>query len=1080
MHDTRGHHEIVLASLLIYQCYPVTSNTLVCTDIHTLVRDLGSTGFPQRFIDQLFRLNDSRPVIMLRSEKHLLSTLVTLIDRHDPDLVLGHNLANHEVSVLANRSRHFKLEQWNKFGRMAWKSWPKGCGTEQRSAFHDRQLFVGRPLLDTYLSAKEFVPKSRNYQLGTLCEAMLPPGMGRRESIDYDQLSTYFSTPDRLAWLVRHAIRDAHLQATLAIKLQVIPLTLQLTSLAGNLWSRTLLGGRAERNEHLLLHHFHGAKYICPDPPAYNPKQTHENPLIHEEIDEDDDEDSKKLSNKENKETTVNTSAGLTVHGKKAAYAGGLVLEPKRGFYDKLTMLLDFNSLYPSIIQEYNICFTTVERSADQDEMPEVPDNELEQGILPTILSNLVASRRSIKARIKQLNKDLLNESSASASLIIDQIAALNIQQQALKLTANSMYGCLGFTQSRFYAKPLAQLITLKGREALSSTVSLIQSTHPSLEVIYGDTDSVMIYTGLERLTQALALADQVKQAVNEHYKHLEIDLDGIFSRLLLLKKKKYAALIIEDPQLEALAQEEAMKDANNASAAHVFKRVRIESKGLDLVRRDWCTLAVDISTYVLEHLMAQQPKGKVEKQSTSSDAAEIIHKELTRVVHCLPQIPLEKFVISKNLTKEPEAYADARTQPHVMVALRMRARGQVVHAGDTIPYIICNVRKSTGSNFLSLAERAFHPDELSRDNLGIDYPWYLHQQVHPVVTRLVEFVPGCTPGSIATALGLDARRYQSNNAQSDYGQSGSSLRPLFTRLSLQERFRGLPVLKLSCSTCVIKDDAEKDTQVTFPVYAIARCVKGKLINALECHQCHQWISNLEDQIKTQVSQVYSQYIQSPWICSNCKENKTEVLTSQPHHFQQTFFTLSCLHCGRLHDITKFNGKPEFSRPANHLVSGLNPTIAHNYLYNTLLSWKHALSTEQCRADILNFNSKAPTTPTGEPTMVDSLLTICLQISAATEKARKVLDTLIGQCGWARIDLGAILTKKLPVKDEYEGRPCPDPLSEGIPRDKYKVDYITGKATPREYSNVSLLESVHARVLVQFTSRPNQMPEIVM
>lgn len=84
-------------------------------------------------------------------------------------------------------------------------------------------------------------------------------------------------------------------------------------------------------------------------------------------------------------------------------------MEPKKGFYDKYVLLLDFNSLYPSIIQEYNVCFTTVQRhnlpdnpdNEDEDNVPDVPDANVAQGLLPRLLKTLVERRRQVKKLMK-------------------------------------------------------------------------------------------------------------------------------------------------------------------------------------------------------------------------------------------------------------------------------------------------------------------------------------------------------------------------------------------------------------------------------------------------------------------------------------------------------------------------------------------------------------------------------------------------------------------------------------------------------------------------------------------------------
>jgi DNA polymerase alpha subunit A len=88
------------------------------------------------------------------------------------------------------------------------------------------------------------------------------------------------------------------------------------------------------------LHEFHRLKYICPD------KQWGKKAALVKVEPEEDGED----------------GGTKTSKGKRDKYKGGLVFEPKRGLWDRFILVMDFNSLYPSIIQEYNIDFTTVDR----------------------------------------------------------------------------------------------------------------------------------------------------------------------------------------------------------------------------------------------------------------------------------------------------------------------------------------------------------------------------------------------------------------------------------------------------------------------------------------------------------------------------------------------------------------------------------------------------------------------------------------------------------------------------------------------------------------------------------------------
>ncbi|KAJ7530423.1 hypothetical protein O6H91_14G003600 [Diphasiastrum complanatum] len=735
-------------------------NTREMLSHFSIVRKLDGGIFPVGFTSEVSLINNKAGSTVLSfesSERAMLNYFITKLHQLDPDVLVGHNISGFDLDILLHRFQACKVQSnmWSKIGRLKRSQMPRltGGGAIFGSGAGPgiMSCIAGRLLCDTYLSSRELL-KEVSYTLTQLSKSLLDR---ERKELIPSKIPAMFQSSSSLIELVECCETDAWLALGLMFHLSVLPLTRQLTNISGNLWSRTLQGARAQRVEYLLLHEFHSRKFIVPDKLSNFEKEKLRAKRKSDLQQGTKDEDEDLVIDEEDREPKI---AGK--RKKNASYLGGLVLEPKKGLYDKYILLLDFNSLYPSIIQEYNICFTTVHRPSEGS-IPALPGSD-SPGVLPQVLKALVDRRKQVKHWLKKTS-DLL------------KYQQLDIQQQALKLTANSMYGCLGFNNSRFYAKPIAELITSQGREILQSTVDLVQNTL-NLEVIYGDTDSIMIHTGLDDLMMARSIAGKVIKEVNKKYRLLEIDLDGIFKRMLLLKKKKYAAVKVE-------------------SIGDGSFREAIEQKGLDIVRRDWSLLSKEIGNFCLQQILSG---------GSCEDVVESIHTQLRKLQEEMRsgQIDLEKYVITKTLTKSPEDYPDAKNQPHVQVALRRRQSGYRIGcvSGDTVPYVICREQEISGVSTRAIAERARHPDELKNNNGNwmVDVEYYLSQQIHPVVSRLCAPIEGTDAGHIAYCLGLDSSKTTRSNPM----DKEEALLSAAAILDDDERYCRCKPLRLVCPQC--------------------------------------------------------------------------------------------------------------------------------------------------------------------------------------------------------------------------------------------------------------------------------------
>ena len=149
-------------------------------------------------------------------------------------------------------------------------------------------------------------------------------------------------------------------------------------------------------------------------------------------------------------------------------------------------------------------------------------------------------------------------------------------------------------------------------------------------------------------MKDSLEMGKKLKSEVNVLYKCLEIEIDGVFKSLLLLKKKKYAALTVEDFTGEG-------------------KVIKKEVKGLDMVRRDWCNLSKEVGNKVLDEILSGKERDKIIME---------LNEYFSNISSKMRQghLDLAKYIITKQLTRRNDVFGFVgKIQIQVTIIVKIR-----------------------------------------------------------------------------------------------------------------------------------------------------------------------------------------------------------------------------------------------------------------------------------------------------------------------------------------------------------------------------------------------------------------------
>jgi len=622
-------------------------------------------------VKNILTLNDCAQIIgaevmSFNTERELLNRWRDLVVETDPDIIIGYNICNFDLPYLLNRATALNLKDFPYWGRMRRRAIQMKDAQFSSKAYgtHDYKEITceGRTQFDL-LTAIQRDHKLSSYSLNAVSAHFLGE---QKEDVHHSIISDLQAgNAESRRRLAVYCLKDAYLPQRLVDKLMYMYNYIEMARVTGVPMSFLLTKGQSIKVFSQLLRKAKQRNLVIPfaRPTGSNPDAI--------------------------------------------GYEGATVLDAQVGYYREPVATLDFASLYPSIMMAHNLCYSTLltpdaVKQYSPEQYTKSPTGDcfvkpsLKKGILPEVLEELLAARKRAKADLKKATDPFVK-------------AVLDGRQLALKVSANSVYGFTGATIGKLPCLEISASTTAYGRLMIEQTREAVMAKYNKAngyeadsEVIYGDTDSVMVNFKVTDISRAMELGREAAEVVSDTFvKPIRLEFEKVYCPYLLISKKRYAGLLYTTPD----------------------KHDKMDTKGIETVRRDNCLLVKNVVTTSLEKMLIDK-----DVEGAVSYVKGVISDLL------MNRMDLSLLVVSKGLTKAFDEY-DAKGA-HVELAKKMMKRDPATAptVGDRVPYVIIKAAKGAKTY-----EKAEDPIYALEHNLPIDCQHYLEHHLSLPLTRIFD-----------------------------------------------------------------------------------------------------------------------------------------------------------------------------------------------------------------------------------------------------------------------------------------------------------------------------------------------------